>query len=333
MTQVHETYNVTPFIAEFKILTDCGGGELLIAVLKASFDFDEIGNLSVSPRDRILPVMTTDRFYVAEGSSSVQYPTDLSPVKEGTDIIVNGYVYGNGRKKVTCGFKIGNMNKILTVTGHRVWNRVLRFHKITGPFPFDKIPLVYENAFGGQYEDKRGLHRYEFNPVGKGYGARHLERALLPNIEFRDCPVRSVGQNVRPAGLGAIPSFWKQRLVYAGTYDNDWKTIRFPLPPLDMKPMFYNTVPQDQVYRPKLKGSERLTLFNLYWANPELTLPIPVQSFTAAVRIKNATVSKPMEIDTCLIESDEHRMTMTYTARFAISTDSRYVKSVLFKES
>lgn len=332
MTQVHETYNLTPFTVGLSILPDSGLGEQVIAVLKASFDFDDHGRLSVAPQDRMLPVWMSDQFHSPDGHSSVRYPTDVTPFKDGTDIVVNGNAYGHGQERVACGFALGRLNKILTATGHRTWNRILTFHTITGPFSFEKIPVAYENAFGGQYEDKKGIHRYEFNPVGKGFGAKHVERALLPNIEYRDFPVKSIDQKPHPAGLGAIPAFWAQRLVYAGTYDDAWKRNRFPLPPADMNPLFHNAVPQDQVYRPKLEGNEPLTLFNLHRANPQFKLNIPNHSFTAIARIKNETLPKPMKIDTCLIEPDENRLTLTFAARFLLPMDSRYVKSVHFME-
>lgn len=135
------------------------------------------------------------------------------------------------------------------------------------------------------------------------------------------------------AGLGAIPAFWKQRLVYAGTYDETWQTTRFPLPPLDMNPLFHNAVPQDQVYRPRLGGHEKLTLFNLHPSNPELTLNIPRHTLAVSVRIGAESLSKPLAIDTCLIEPDEQRLTLTCAARFPLSMDSRYVKSIHFTES
>lgn len=332
MTQVHEHYNLTPFITDYVLSRNKEGRNVVISVLKASFDFDKRGTMSISPRERMLPIMTTDQLYDNAENASVRYPSDITTEKEGTDIIINGHAYGNNQKKVQCGFSLDHLKKMLIVSGHRVWNQILSFHKITGPFEFDKIPLTYENAFGGSYEDKKGVHHYEYNPVGKGFGAKHLKRPLLPNIEYKDCLIKLISHQPRPAGLGAIPMSWKQRRVLAGTFDETWKTQRFPLAPLDENPRFYNTVPEDQIFRPKLKGLEKLTLINLHRSNSEFKLKIPKHTFTCTARIKEETISQPMEIDTCLIEPDEHRLTLTYVSRIPLYSDTKYLKSVHFEE-
>lgn len=328
----HETYNMTPFVAELAITKDLSGKDLMVAILKASFDFDPHGNVRVSPRDRTLKVMLSDQFADTSENSSVTYPSDLTPCKDGTDIIINGHAYGHNRKQIRCGFKLGRMKKMLRVSGERCWIRLLRFYKITAPIPFDKIPLTYANAFGGRYEDDRGVHLFEYNPLGKGFGAKYRENAPLPMIEYENDLIQSVNDRVRPAGFGALPATWKQRLVYAGTYDDAWKRKRCPMLPLDMNPKYYNAAPADQIFSPKLKGSEKLTLFRLHPFNPELSLIIPKGTFTCTARIKTESFSSSMSIDTCLIEPDKNRLILTYISRFPLLCDAKYLKSVHFEE-
>lgn len=332
MKNVHEHYNLTPFITDYVLTRNKEGQNILIGILKVSFDFDHEGVLTIASRQRMVPVIRADEHYGNPETTSVRYPSDIVPEKDGTDIIINGHAYGNDQKQVACGFSLGKLKKILRVSGHRVWNRILRFHKITGPFPFYKIPLTYENAFGGRYEDKKGDHVFEYNPVGKGFGAKHFERLQLPNVEYVDCSIKLVSHQPKPAGLGAVSATWKQRRILAGTFDETWKTERFPLTPLDMNPRFYNAVPDDQIFRPKLKGHEKLTLYNLNRSNPALTLTIPKHSFICTARIKQETIPRPMEIDTCLIEPDEHRLTLTYTSQIPLDSDVKYLKSVHFEE-
>jgi hypothetical protein len=333
MLQVHETYNMTPFLAKFAFSRNNNEQELLVGILKASYDFDDSGKMSISPRERMLPVMLSDEFYGKPENSSIRYPSDLVPEKEGTDIIINGHAYGNNKRQIQCGFTLGHLNKTLTVSGSRSWSRTVKIARITDPIHFDKISVTYENAFGGCYEDKNGKQPFEYNPLGKGFGAEHLENSVLPHIEYMDCRIKSINDQPKPAGLGAIPMSWQQRLMYAGTYDETWKNQRFPLAPLDMNPRCYNAVPDDQIFRPKLKGQEKLTLFNLHRSKAECELNIPDHSFTCTARIKQETISRTMEIDTCLIEPDEQRMTLTYISRILLYSDNKYLKSVHFEES
>ncbi len=239
MTSVHAHYNFTPFITDFVLSRTREGANQIICILKAGFGFDADGSLSVLPHERMYPVLREDAYYGHPEKSGIRYPSDIAPEKQGTDIVINGHAYGQGNERISCGFTLGHLNKKLTVTGHRVWNRILSFYKITGPFPFNKIPLMYENAFGGRYEDKKGVqHQYAENPVGKGFGAGYAERTLLPHIEYENEWVKTIHDNPRPAGFGGIPPSWPQRLVHAGTFDDTWKKDRFPLLPLDMNPRF-----------------------------------------------------------------------------------------------
>jgi hypothetical protein len=332
MLQVHETYNMTPFPAKFAFSMNNEGQDLLVGILKASFDFDENGAMSISPRERILPIMLSDEFYGKAENSGLRYPADIVPEKEGTDIIINGTVYGNNQRQVQCGFTLGHLKKTLIVSGRRTWSRKFGFTKLSAPLPFDKIPVTYENAFGGRREDKNGVQHFEYNPVGIGFGADPLENPVLPSIEYMDCLIKSIGDRPKPAGLCAIPMSWKQRLMYAGTYDDTWKNQRFPLAPLDLNPRFYNAVPDDQIFRPKLKGQEELTLYNLHCSNTEFKLNIPGHTFICTARIKQETIPHTMEIDTCLIEPDEQRLTLTYISRIPHYSDNKYLKSIHFEE-
>lgn len=39
-----------------------------------------------------------------------------------------------------------------------------------------------------------------------------------------------------------------------------------------------------------------------------------------------------MEIDTCLVEPDEYRLTLTYACRLSFDSDVRYLKTVHFEK-
>ncbi|MBU1169908.1 MAG: DUF2169 domain-containing protein [Proteobacteria bacterium] len=328
MNQVHEVYNFTPFISTLAFTKNNEGHPLIVCVLKATFEFDKNGAVTTAPRERMLPILFADTYYESDAPSSVRFPTDLTPHKDGTDIIINGHAYGNHDKQILCGFTLGHLGKTLQVSGHRVWNKIMGIHTMTGPFPFEKIPVTYEHAFGGCYQDKKGPHVYPYNPVGKGLGAKYAEKALLPNIEYRNDLIHSVRNLPKPAAFGAIAPTWAQRLVYAGTFDDTWKNRRYPLGPSDMDPAFYNAAPHDQIYRPKLKGGEELSLLRLHPSNPEIGLTVPKHRFTCTARIKTEALSRPMVIDTCLIEPDEQRLSLTYISRFPLNSDNRYLKTI-----
>lgn len=327
--QVHETYNMTPFVADVAFSRDRLGRNIAIAIVKAGFDFNDNGECFATSRERMLPVVHGCSYHGDPERSSVKYPMDIIPEKHGTDIIINGHVYGHGQKKVVCGFDLDGIKKRLVVFGQRFWMRRLTGYKMSEPLPFNKIPLLYDHAYGGSYQSpEKETVFFEENPIGKGFGVVPTDKAPLPHIEYPYQLIRSFKNKPMPAGLGSIPRSWKQRVAYAGTYDDNWKTRLFPSEPEDFNPRFFNAVPDDQIFNPGLKGGENLVIYNLHRRIDRLSLSIPAISITSTFRIKEKREHQKMVMDTCLVEPDEGRLTLTYRSTIILDDDVRYLKTV-----
>ncbi len=332
--QVHEKYNFTRFVTDFGFCLDKDGMEYVVAVLKATFHFSDTGEISVPPRKQMLPVFKQDQYRDKPDNSSLQYPSDIVHTKNGTDIILNGHAYGRGLKSVKAGFQLGSVEKMIVANGTRYWDKVVGKKCLMGPLPFNQLALIYENAYGGSYEDSvQGCVRYRLNPVGAGFTEKGVWNQALPGLEYPDQEINTASQKRLPAAFNAVPAWWEQRTQYCGTFDDAWNRTRRPLLPLDFNDHFYNTVPSDQILEPKLQGNERLWLFNLHPRQESLELYLPMQSFIATFRIKDRTEPVPMVADTLVIEPDDFRFTLSYTSAVPIGNDIKFLKSVHFEEA
>jgi hypothetical protein len=330
--QIHEKYNFTSFAADFGFCLDKDGLEYAVAVLKATYHFDSRGLLTVPARTAMCPVFLQDEYYDQPDNSSLKYPSDVLHFKEGTDVIINGHAYGRHRKAIEAGFRLGPLEKSISVYGERHWDSVMGMDTILGPVPFDRMALTYENAFGGSFvHDKFGLCRNPFNPVGKGFGSSKGEQYRLPNLEYPRQGIQDV-KEPPPASLGALPGWWRQRSRHAGTFDQTWFDTRRPLLPLDFDCRFYNAVAGDQIYRPKLLGGETLTLINLHPDEENLRITIPTARFVATFRIKERTETIAMVIDTLVVEPDENRFFVSYRSAVVIGNDIKFLKSIHFEQ-
>lgn len=327
----HQVINVTPFAAAILPSQDRDGRELAVAILKATYRLSPDAPVTPAPPDAQLPVAVADVHWGDPGTTSVRYAGEGSPAKAGTDVAVVGHAYGRGRREVEAGFRLGKLEKALVVSGPRVW--VAGFPvAIAGPVPFDKAPIRYEHAFGGAYEEGGKPVAWPENPVGVGFAKAVVDRAPLPSVELRGGRFRSVKDRPAPGGLGFIPGGWKQRASFAGTYDAAWEKSRRPLLPADLDERFWNTVPQDQVHRPKLAGGETLVLLNLHPEAETVAVQLPRLSPTATFRVKDAETALPMTADTLLVEPDEGRLAITYRAILPVGEDRMRMRSVLFRE-
>ena len=329
---IHEQANLTAFASGLGFCQDRDGRELAVAVIKATFRFDARGRVEVASPGEQLPVLLADQHHGDPARTSVRYASDIVPAKRGTDVAVVGHAYGHGKTLVEAGFCVGGLEKIVVVCGPRVWVSGLG-GDIAGPVAFEKMPVRYELAFGGTYQDEgKGQVSFSENPVGVAFAKSLADRAPLPCVEYRDSQFKSPKKRLRPAGLGFIPPGWKQRARFAGTFDARWEKTRRPLLPEDLDERFYNAVPEDQVFHPKLAGGERLALLRLHPQAEMVPLDLPRLAFLATFRVRDAEHPLPMVADTLLVEPDEGRLAISYRASFPIGDDGLRLRCVELRE-
>ncbi|HTT13066.1 MAG TPA: DUF2169 domain-containing protein [Burkholderiaceae bacterium] len=256
--------NRTPFAAERGWARDRDGSEVWLVAVKATFDILDDG--STAPSKEQPPVLRLPEFHGKPYKSSVKYDADLVLTKRNTDVIVVGHAYAPPRTAVTsvdCGFKVGALQKVVRVFGDRRWGSL----RPSDPVPFQKMPLVYERAYGGvdaksDTPDKDWDWR---NPVGTGFAvsSRNAQGSMLPNIEDPKNLIKSWDDRPPPAGFGAIASHWQPRVGFAGTYDEEWQKTRAPLLAADLDDRFFQSAPADQQTSGFLRGGEPVVLLNL----------------------------------------------------------------------
>lgn len=134
--------------------------------------------------------------------------TDFWPIKLMTDVVVQGSAFAPGGtpiEKMEVSIRVGKRLKRIAVFGRReiIWDRQGR-PCIEEPEPFFKMPLIYENAYGGidwrvAVEDAESPEMqlmlqtdhpgmYPRNPFGKGYLVvdGEVPDMEMPNLEDPD---------------------------------------------------------------------------------------------------------------------------------------------------
>ena len=209
--------------------------------------------------------------------------------------------------------RVGDVHKELLVTGDRQW----RPGGVApgSPQPFDRMPIVYERAYGG-YDTRAASpaqHTLEpRNPVGLGFqGVRSNDPAIqtdLPNVEYPGKRMTSSTSRSDPAGLGVIARSWQPRLGFAGTYDAAWTNEQFPLLPLDFDVRHFQTAPSDQQSR-TLRGGEDVEIRNM---TPEGTWQFTLPMLDVPVRMVYAERhdASTLRVDAVILEPDDYRLTL-----------------------
>lgn len=289
--------NTTPMAAERGWVRDKNGAEVWLVAVKGTFDILPDGSTVLSEEQE--KVALASEFAGDPQCSSLLFDTDLPHKKLGTDVLVRGHVYaptGNPATRVSAGISVGPINKILQVTGDRIWQSSTGTVSASDPEPFDKIPIAYERAYGGMDLTSEDPMKHDWdkrNPAGCGFALK--ERNLLgkpvPNFEDRNALINRAPRKTAPVGFGPIAGHWLPRVNLAGTYDEHWEKTRQPLLAEDFDERYYQCAPVDQQVPGYLKGGEDVNLVNLS-QNGRITFRLPRLSLGFTTHFDDGTTQE-----------------------------------------
>jgi hypothetical protein len=262
------------------------GKTFLTVVVKGTFAIPDRGVALLAQEQ--LPVEYGDIPHNGQDGGSTRLEADVAPFKPRADIVLVGHAYAPPGKLVAAidvSLRVGRLQKVLRVFGNRTWKCAsLSGDHLTDPEPFDKMPIVYERAFGGI--DLNGGGYLPSNLAGCGYFAKiskkSVHNAPLPNIEDPTDLIRSPKDRPRPMGYGFWGRAWEPRLGYLGTYDEEYRKRYYPNLPPDFKYDYYNGAHPDLQVKGYLRGDEPVELINL---SPHGTLNFQLPAQQLACRV------------------------------------------------
>jgi hypothetical protein len=320
--------NHTPFSVERSWVRDRDGSEVWLVAVRCTFMVHADGTTSIA--DKQDPVVPAPVYRGEPAASSLLYDSDFILTKPTTDVILHGSAYAPGGEPATSvltNLRIGNLDKTLRVTGNRHYQRNLLGIGPGRPEPFISLPLVYERTYGGGKSNiQSGPDEFDSrNPVGLGYSPSAGE--LAPNINYPSGSKRRL-----PAGFGPIPSHWKPRRDFAGTYDDAWMKERHPLYPLDLDDRFFLCAPEDQRPARFLKGGEIVELTNLT-PHGRLTFALPRVAFDfETIFYKGDRIHHTGTLYTVILEPDFSRVILVWRTSLPCHSIGHTLVSTVVKQ-
>jgi len=332
MLQVKNNTAISPSISLFP---NEQGVDTLYIVLKASFHISP----KVSLLDEQIPPIEEDEYWGEPIVSSLKYASDMHLGKPSTDIILIGNAQTQDQQecsKLDVEFQLAQYQQVITVSGDRHWHK----SNISKPLPFVKMPLTYENAYGGlhQFEKKNKQGEIETitlgedkNPVGKGFigkrKSKEVEGLQLPNLEHPEQLIRSIGQAPEPLCFGFISPAWIPRRGYAGTYDDVWQKTCAPYLPKDFDKRFFNIAHRTLSTKAYLEGTEPVRIVN---ASPigELNFHLPKNPLEVVINFQDRTEKPTLFMETVQIEPDENRFSVTWRASVPCDKEALKIKQI-----
>ncbi len=331
-----ELLNATKMKAGYTMGLKPDGRELLVVVVKGTFVIPKPGQEPALAEQQAELVMA-DEFTGGPGISAPRYESDFAPIKPRCDVVLNGSAHAPGGRPVRrlkVRLRVGAMQKGFTVVGNRFWRNWLGFVWRTSPEPFVRMPISYDNAFGGIDRSNEKRPRYFLrNHAGRGYHY-HLRKKFihgkpLPNTEQTGRSVRwPRSKRHRPMAFGPVARGWQPRPKLAGTYDQKWIDNVFPFLPADFDERYYQCAPPDQQIE-HLHGGEEVLLLNLT-REGRTSFRIPNIEVPISFYRKNGEEKefKPF-CDTLIVEPDLARFIMIWRAALPLKKNMFEIGQVI----
>lgn len=310
--------NRTPFAADYAWVLDKAGNKIWLVVVKATFDIQPDGSCCLAGEQK--PVLQMAEAYGEFGKTSLRYEADLLGVKPTTDILVLGDAIaprGRAVPVLDVLLRAASMQKRLRVTGDRLWTKsVLGGIVMSRPEPFERMPVLYERAYGGWDRSAANVedHRLEArNPVGTGFSVRAENCAELPvpNIEYPDQAIGAWTDRPSPAGFNALDCAWSPRRELAGTYDEHWRRNRFPSWAEDFDTRYHNCAPMDQQSDGYLVGGEPIGVTNMS-EHGTVSFRIPEVRLAFRTRFGRERIDHEGQLCTVIVEPNVPRVTLAW---------------------
>ncbi|WP_460068915.1 DUF2169 family type VI secretion system accessory protein [Pseudomonas sp. S1_A06] len=322
-----ELVNKTRLVGGYTTSTDKTGREWLVVVAKGTYGIPDHPGHAPRLLEQQAPLIMADVFPGEPSESAALYENDFALHKPRCDVLLNGHCHapnGEPATEVNVALKVGTLVKAFKVIGARIYEDSALSHSISKPVPFTTMPITYAQAFGGvdrTHADPAKHKWYPWNPVGAGFypaaNSAQTNGLPLPNTEELERPVTAPHEHYKPMAFGPIGRAWRQRIQWAGTYDQAWLDHQFPFLPEDFDLRYFQCAPEDQqIDYPR--GGEEVALLNLSdKGRSAFRLPANLKLAVLVVFHDDSTREAAAVVDTVILEPDANRLTLTWRASFA----------------
>ncbi|MBM4059817.1 MAG: DUF2169 domain-containing protein [Planctomycetes bacterium] len=329
-----EIDNRTPFAVAPLFVADEQGRPIVSTLVKATLEVDAGGKVRIAVQQE--EPCLAGAYYGEPGKNSVRREPEVAFCKPGTDCVLQGHaVSSRPATQVDVGFRVGSLTKIARCTGDRVWEPGLLGARSSAPIPFERIPLVYERAFGGwdRTPEKEEHHQYEpRNPCGVGFvgkKGRPLPGAPLPNLEDPRDPLTSQTGRCEPVCFGFTGHHWQPRAKFAGTFDAAWEKERAPRLPKDFDRRFFLAASPGLSSPAHLRGDEAVVVIGCTkegrW---EFQLPgIAPPRCEVALR-SGRTEHLQTAFDTLIVDADARQVVLMWRAFVVLPQGPHDVRAI-----
>ena len=211
--QLMQIWNQMGYPHEFTMGMDKAGHEYIVVVVKGTFDFPEDTRRTGAKIGENRFRWSSPTHRPASRAIRRRYGRRISPSASRAamwwPMAALTRLAADRRSGCRSASRWATGRRLFEVVGHREWRAIGPVFTSTSPQPFLKMPITYDNAWGGvdrlNPEDKLP-GAYLRNPVGTGWAQTKNQRFIpglrLPNTQAIGEEIRSPFGDYKPMSLG-----------------------------------------------------------------------------------------------------------------------------------
>ena len=291
--------NTTGYECAGTFQRDAEGHEYWCTAIRASFEVQTDGTLRHAAEQ--IEVNLAPRF-AGQDNEILLADDDVIPFAPVTDILIRGVAQpaGAARAPTTLSARIGAIGKQAVLHPPRRARLSRGRWQMAGILDQQSASLGWETCFGGTLPGNPENLPPE-NPLGTGIGLR-MPRLFddgaeidLPRIEGKGMDCAQDPHGSRSIGFGPVPRWWRDRVLLAGRFDENWRRHRSPAMPLDYDPHFLCSAPRDQWPDKHLIGGEPVHLRG-FTADRDWQFRLPQAIFRIETRFGTRVMPLPAHL-------------------------------------
>ncbi len=290
--------------------------DVLVVIVKASFALVPNGAAAIRDEPELL---LGDVFVDGDPRRALETASDLAVLKRRVDVLVRGAAYAPNAHTTMMQAALrlkgssGAIDRSVAVLGDRTWSGALQLSP-TAPAAFQRIPMRFDHAFGGE--------GFAANPNGRGHrSATGGGASALPNFEEIGALIGSPNDTPPPACLGPVHPRASARWGCIGSYDRAWQKTRWPSFAEDFDYAYFQAAsPKQQLER--IDGGESYELVGLHPEHAVLRGKLPTTKVRAFVeRSDGGWAEIALRVDTVTFAPDDDAVHLVWRGFLGVSDD------------
>jgi hypothetical protein len=236
-------------------------------------------------------------------------------LREGVDLIVLANAYPRAAEaQLGVAIRAGDFSHEIGVFGDRRWERRGGELVASEPAAFEKMPLVWDRAYGGKLAVESGEMPCAANPLGRGFylDESQAEGSALPNLEDPARPIASFRDAPEPRCSAPCGRDLALRILRSAEFDTSGPVPRL----VKFKPAYFNNAHPSLVLPHEPRDGAPFEITHVRPGGESLRFAFAARAFHVYVQLQDRPYVFPAHLESIVVFAEQQRVVLGWKCAF-----------------